>query len=225
MKNTAKIGIVFDAHFKSAANFESFLNRKPHWACYRLKEDLLYEIVVDCTLAEAKDLSRWKVLQDALEGNALCWDAYGDMRVVVDADFIGFKNGAFDKLCYSLYQMIPSRVGSTFGRSPYCPTLATTLLSDLATLGISPEFCPEIKQLIGKRLTESCVSNLELVDGKLLIKNIRSTRNHKRIVGIVEFIELVCMYCKGTSWESMDSINICEYLHRRVKSDFLKSIF
>ena len=225
MKKTAKMSIVFDACFKSAATFESFRNRKPHWACYRLKRDLLYEIVVDCTLAEAKDLNRWKELQEALEGNALCWDVYGDMRVVVDADFIGFKNGAFDKLCYSFFNMIPSKVSSVYGRHPQYPSSVSQLISDLDTLGISPEFCPEIKQLVGKRLTEHCGSNLELVDGKLLFKNIRSTRNHLRIVGIVEFIELVCMYCKGTSWKSMNSINIYEYVNRRVKSDFLKTIF
>ena len=225
MKKTAKIGIVFDARFKSAANFESFRNRKPHWACYRLKEDLLYEIVVDCTLAEAKNLNRWKELQDALEGNALCWDVFGDMRVVVDTDFIGFKNGAFDKLCYSFFNMIPSNVRTVFGKQPIYPSPVSQLISDLDTLGISPEFCPEIKQLVGKRLTEHCGSNLELVDGKLLFKNIRSTQNHQRIVGIVEFIELVCMYCKGTSWKSMNSINIYEYVNRRVKSDFLKTIF
>ena len=225
MKKTAKIGIVFDARFKSAANLESFLNRKPHWACYRQKEDLYYEIVVDCTLAEAKDLNRWKELQDALDGNALCWDIFGDMRVIVDADFIGFKNGAFDKMCYSIFNMIPSKVRVAFGRHPQFPAPISQLISDLDTLGISPEFCPEIKQLLGKRLTEHCGRNLELVDGKLIIKNIRSTQNHQRIVGIVEFIELVCMYCKGTSWKSMNSINIYEYVNRRVKSDFLKTIF
>ena len=225
MKKTAKISIVFDARFKSSANFVSFLNRKPHWACYRLKEDLYYEIVVDCTLAEAKDLNRWKELQDALDGNALCWDIFGDMRVIVDADFIGFKNGAFDKLCYSFFQMIPYNVRSAFGRHPHHPAPVSQLIADLGTLGINPAFCPEIKQLVGKRLTENCSSNLELVDGKLLIKNIRSTQNHQRIVGIVEFIELVCMYCKGTSWKSMSTITIYEYVNRRVKSDFLKSIF
>lgn len=225
MKKTTKISIAFDACFKSAVAFERFLNRKPHWASYRLQEDLLYEIIVDCTLAEAKDLNRWKVLQDALEGNALCWDVFGDMRVVVDTDFIGFKNGAFDKLCYSIYQLIPSKVRVTFGRHPHFPSPVSGLISDLETLGISPEFSPEIKQLIGKRLTECCSSNLELVDGKLLIKNIRSTQNPQRLVGIVEFIALVCMYCKGTSWKTMSTIDIYEYLHHRVKSDFLKTIF
>lgn len=225
MKKTAKISIVFDARFKSAESFGRFLNRKPHWACYRLKEDFYYEIVVDCTLAEAKDINRWKELQDALDGNALCWDIFGDMRIVVDADFIGFKNGAFDKLCYSFFQMIPSKVGVAFGRQPHLPTPVSQLISDLDTLGISPGFCPEIKQLVGKKISEFHHSNFDLIDGKLHIKNLRSTMNSQRLVGIVEFIELVCMYCKGTSWKSMNTINIREYVNRRVKSDFLKSFF
>jgi hypothetical protein len=42
MKKTTKISIAFDACFKSAVAFERFLNRKPHWACYRLQEYRLF---------------------------------------------------------------------------------------------------------------------------------------------------------------------------------------
>lgn len=225
MKKTTKISIVLDAVFKSAKSFERFLHRKPHWASYNLKEDLYYEIIVDCTLREGRDINYWKQLQDALEGNALCWDVFGNMRIIVDYDFIGFKNGAFNKFCYSLYRMIPSKVHSIFGRHFYLQSEVQTLLSDLSTLGIGPESCPEIKQLIGKKIVENCDSNIEPKDGRLHIKNLRATMSSQRLAGIVEFLDVVRRYCKGTSWKTMDSINIYEYLCSRVKSDFLKTVF
>ena len=54
MKKTTKISIVFDACFKSAETFESFRNRKPHWACYRQKEDLYYENWCDWSRKNSK---------------------------------------------------------------------------------------------------------------------------------------------------------------------------
>ena len=225
MKKTAKMSIILDAVFKSAESFERFLNRKPHWASYILKEDLYYEIIVDCTLKEGRDINYWKQLQDALDGNALCWDVYGNMRVIVDTDFVGFKNGAFDKFCYSLYQMIPSNLRSIFGRPFQYPAEVYNLVNDLYTLGIGPEFCPEIKQLIGKKIVDNCDSNLELKDGKLHIKNIRSTMSSQRLAGIVEFLDVVCRYCKSTSWKSIGTTNLFEYVNCRITNDLLKQIF
>lgn len=225
MKKTTKMSIVFDAVFKSEESFERFLNRKPHWASYNLKEDLYYEIVVDCTLREGRDINYWKQLQDALEGNALCWDVFGNMRIIVDSDFIGFKNGAFDKFCYSLYQLFPSKVRAIFGRPFQDSSEVCNLVTDLSTLGIGPEFCPEIKQLIGKKITENCARNLELKDGKLYIKNLRATMSSQRLAGIVEFLDVVRRYCKSTSWKSIEAINLFEYVSGRVTNDFLKQTF
>lgn len=225
MKNTSKLSIVFDACFKSAESFERFLNRKPHWAYYRQKNGLHYEIVVDCTLREGRDINYWKQLQDALEGNALCWDVFGNMRIIVDSDFVGFKNGAFDKFCYSLYQLIPSKVRSIFGRHFPCPSAVQNILSDLSTLGIRIESCPEIKQLIGKKIVENCDSNIELKDGKLHIKNLRATMSSHRLAGIVELLDVVRRYCKSTSWKSIEVFNLFEYVNCRITNDFLKQTF
>lgn len=225
MKKTTKMSIVFDAVFRTPVQFERFLNRKPHWASYYLKEDLHYEIVVDFTLKEGRDINYWKKLQDALEGNALCWDVFGNMRIIVDSDFVGFKNGAFDKFCYLLYQVIPTKVCSIFGRHFPCPSAVQNILSDLSTLGINSVFCPEIKQLIGKKIAENCDSNIELKDGKLHIKNLRATMSSRRLSGIVEFLDVVRRYCKSTSWKSIEAFNLFDYVNCRITNDFLKQIF
>ena len=121
--------------------------------------------------------------------------------------------------------MTQSKVRSIFGRPLQYPSDVYSLVADLNTLGISSEFCPEIKQLIGKKITENCDYNLELKDGKLHIKNLRSTMSSQRLAGIVEFLDVVRRYCKSTSWKSIGPISLFEYVNCRITNDFLKQVF
>lgn len=217
------VSITLDARFKSTDSLERFLNRKPHWASYRHKEDLVYEVVAYCTMKEARDIRHWKALQDALDGNALCWDTYGNMSLSFDGELIGSKNGAFDKLCYTIYSLIPSETRRLFGKPMNYPVSALQLIQDLEALGLGPSYCPAIKQQVGKKMADN--NCIELVGDRMVVKNLRSTMSASRLVGIIEFFELVCRYSKSTSWNKLGDISLREYMIRRIKTEFLTSIF
>lgn len=220
--------ISLDASFSSPERFQRFLNRKPHWVtCTFVGADSSsshYRINIECSLRNAKRKDFWDSLQDALRGNAYCWDNHGSMSINI-GDIVGNKNGAFTKFLYLLYKIAPSQASIIFGRSLRMPMVVANLTQDLSLFGIYSPYCSDIKKLIGRKIAGNIGEDIDASCGRITLNIFRSTMNSDRLAGIFEFLDLACRFSKNTSWNNLISLRFVEYVNQRVKSNFLKQIF
>jgi hypothetical protein len=237
-----KVGVEMEVEFNSEDNRDSFVSNESNW--FYCESDGSLDCDTGCEIitvplrpSDAKDISFWEPLTSRLSGECLAWDAPScGLHVHFSRSILGLTENKIQdtmgKLLYLYHHKIKSNQMNTriFGRERcYSEHDGRTQSGDaVELLGSAVLKSKIITKKIGddikKRSEESRYFDINITNRTTIeFRKGRGTINPKRVVMIVEYCELMCLYAKATKWSELSFAGFVDYLKENAKSEMLKS--
>ena len=236
-----RVGVEMEVEFNNTDYRDDFVSEERNWFYCEEDGSLDYEtgceiITVPLRPSDAKSVEFWEPLTSRLEGNCLAWDSSDcGLHVHFSREILGLTENkiqeSMGKLLYLYHHQIKEKTMNTkiFGRSRcYSEHDGRTKSGDaVELLGNSVLKSKKISEKVGddmkKKSKESRYFDINITNRSTIeFRKGRGTINPKRVVMIVEYCELMCLYAKATKWSDLSFDGFVSYLRENAKSDMLK---
>lgn len=236
-----RVGVEMEVEFNDTDYRDDFVSEERNWFYCEEDGSLDYDtgceiITVPLRPSDAKDVSFWEPLTSRLEGNCLAWDSSNcGLHVHFSREILGLTENkiqeSMGKLLYLYHHQIKGKSMNTkiFGRSRcYSEHDGRTKSGDaVELLGNSVLKSKKISEKVGddmkRKSQESRYFDINITNRSTIeFRKGRGTINPKRVVMVVEYCELMCLYAKATKWSDLSFDGFVSYLRENAKSDMLK---
>lgn len=236
-----RVGVEMEVEFNHTDYRDDFVSEERNWFYCEEDGSLDWEtgceiITVPLRPSDAKSVEFWEPLTSRLEGNCLAWDSSNcGLHVHFSREILGLTENkiqeSMGKLLYLYHHQIKGKSMNTqiFGRSRcYSEHDGRTKSGDaVELLGNSVLKSKKISEKVGddmkKKSEESRYFDINITNRSTIeFRKGRGTINPKRVVMVVEYCELMCLYAKATKWSDLSFDGFVSYLRENAKSDMLK---
>lgn len=236
-----RVGVEMEVEFNSTDYRDDFVSEERNWFYCEEDGSLDWEtgceiITVPLRPSDAKSVEFWEPLTSRLEGNCVAWDSSNcGLHVHFSREILGLTENkiqeSMGKLLYLYHHQIKDTSMNTriFGRSRcYSEHDGRTKSgSAVELLGNSVLKSKKISEKVGgdmkEKSKESRYFDINITNRSTIeFRKGRGTINPRRVVMIVEYCELMCLYAKATKWSDLSFDGFVSYLRENAKSDMLK---
>lgn len=236
-----RVGVEMEVEFNNTDSRDDFVSEERNWFYCEDDGSLDWEtgceiITVPLRPSDAKSVEFWEPLTSRLGGNCSAWDSSNcGLHVHFSREILGLTENkiqeSMGKLLYLYHHQIKEQSMNTkiFGRSRcYSEHDGCTKSGEaVGLLGNSVLKNKKISEKVGddmkKKSKESRYFDINITNCSTIeFRKGRGTINPKRVVMVVEYCELMCLYAKATKWSDLSFDGFVSYLRENAKSDMLK---
>lgn len=241
-----RIGVELEVEFRDKDERTDFADAASNWF-YRESDGSIGSvdsygieiITIPLLPKDAKDEQFWEQLTDELQDKVNAWDTNGrcGLHIHIGREILGKtpeqQSETIGKLLYLYHHFVKeTRLNvKVFGRDRgYNERDGKTPTGDAAKMLGSKvlrdkDIANRVKRDMIYKSEQTRYFDINLTnDHTIEFRKGRGTVNPKRIAGVIEYCELMCLYAKITPWQQIDYNDFVSYLIATVKSNFLRDI-